>query len=130
MLVIIKFHWKYIMGGTRVEILFGEASSAAEGCMRDFDQCDQTKNGLQLTAPCHCCTEAFHALHAFLRRDDGVVSRIANSKDPSGEDGEGEESVQGVVAQELLLPASDGLSLIFTVGILSNQEKKKNTMLV
>lgn len=46
MLAILKFHWKYIMGGTRVEILFRETSSAADGCMRDFDQCDQTKKGL------------------------------------------------------------------------------------
>lgn len=55
------------------------------------------------------------------------MSRITNSKDPSSEDGEGEESVQGVVAQQLLLPASNGLSLVIT-GNLYNQEKNPQNL--
>lgn len=33
-----------------------------------------------------------------------MISRVPHSKDASGDDGEGEESVQGVATQGLLLP--------------------------
>lgn len=38
-----------------------------------------------------------------------VMSRISDSKDAGGEDGEGEQSLQGVETQGLYLPASDSL---------------------
>lgn len=79
---------------------------------------------LQFTSVCQCYTAT---LHASLSRADCVMSRITNSKDPSSEDGEGEESVQGVVAQQLLLPASNGLSLVIT-GNLYNQEKNPQNL--
>lgn len=53
-----------------------------------------------------------------------VKSRITKSEDTSGEDGEGEESVQGVTAQQRLLVALDGAS-IFINDHLCNQRKKK-----
>lgn len=69
----------------------------------------------------------FNALHA-LMSGACVMSRITNSKDSSGEDGEGVEPVHGVVAQQSLLPLSNGLSIFFTdVGLLYNQ--KKTTLL-
>lgn len=52
------------------------------------------------------------------------MSRVTDGEHTSGEDGEGEESVHGVVAQQSLLPVKDGLSLFFTDGLLWNQEKK------
>lgn len=39
-----------------------------------------------------------------------MMDRIPHSKDAGGEDGEGEESVQGVETQILLLPGIDGLA--------------------
>lgn len=100
-------HGKNESGNTVVD-----TSSATDGCTRDFDQCDQMI--LQFTSVYQCYTAT---LHASLSRADCVMSRITNSKDPSSDDGEGEESVQGVLAQRLLLPASSGLSLVIT-GIL------------
>lgn len=38
-----------------------------------------------------------------------MMSRIPDSKDAGGEDGEGQESVQGVATQILLPPDRDGL---------------------
>lgn len=40
-----------------------------------------------------------------------MTSRIPDSKDAGGEDGEGEDSVQGVETQILLLPGRDGLAI-------------------
>lgn len=48
------------------------------------------------------------------------MSRVPDSKDASGDDGEGEESVQGVETQGTLLPFSDGL-----VNADLSQERKR-----
>lgn len=76
----------------------------------------------------HSCmsanSETFGRLHAFLSRAFCVMSRIPDSKDTSGDDGEGEESVQGVFAQQILLPPRNVLSLPFTgVGLLWNRKR-------
>lgn len=43
-----------------------------------------------------------------------MMSWITDGKDTSSEDGKGEESVQGVVAQQLPLPVINGFSLVIS----------------
>lgn len=95
-----------------------DTSPASEGCTRDFDQCDQTEDACTILSCMSANTSALHALHALLSRACCVMSRIAHSKDTSGEDGEGEESVHDVFAPQRLLPVMHVLDVFTVVGLL------------
>lgn len=58
---------------------------------------------------------------ALLRPAGHVISRIPNSKDAGGEDGEGEKPFQGVVTLEPLLPAA----VLITADLESQGKFKK-----